>query len=41
MPIQAEYIWVDGAEPTKTLRSKTKIVPDGKPGNWFFCLRSA
>ena len=29
MPIQAEYIWVDGAEPTKTLRSKTKIVPDG------------
>ncbi|MFK7928329.1 MAG: glutamine synthetase GlnII [Myxococcota bacterium] len=29
MPFQAEYIWVDGAEPTKTLRSKTKIVADG------------
>ncbi|TVQ89188.1 MAG: glutamine synthetase [Deltaproteobacteria bacterium] len=29
MPIQAEYIWVDGTSPTKTLRSKTKIVPDG------------
>lgn len=28
MPIQAEYIWVDGAEPTHTLRSKTKILPD-------------
>ena len=29
MPIKAEYIWVDGTEPTRTLRSKTKIVPDG------------
>lgn len=29
MPIMAEYIWVDGTEPTKTLRSKTKIVPEG------------
>jgi glutamine synthetase len=29
MPVQAEYIWVDGTQPTKTLRSKTKIVPDG------------
>ena len=29
MPIKAEYIWVDGSEPTRTLRSKTKIVPDG------------
>jgi glutamine synthetase len=29
MPIKAEYIWVDGTEPTKTLRSKTKILPDG------------
>jgi glutamine synthetase len=29
MPVKAEYIWVDGSEPTRTLRSKTKIVPDG------------
>jgi glutamine synthetase len=28
MPMQAEYIWVDGTQPTKTLRSKTKILPD-------------
>jgi glutamine synthetase len=27
MPTQAEYIWVDGTQPTKTLRSKTKILP--------------
>ncbi len=26
--IKAEYIWIDGTEPTKTLRSKTKILPD-------------
>ncbi len=25
--IKAEYIWIDGTEPTSTLRSKTKIVP--------------
>ena len=24
----AEYIWIDGAEPTQKLRSKTKILPD-------------
>lgn len=24
-----EYIWIDGTEPTQTLRSKTKIIPDG------------
>ena len=29
MSFQAEYIWVDGSRPTKTLRSKTKIVEDG------------
>ncbi|MCO4744676.1 MAG: glutamine synthetase beta-grasp domain-containing protein [Proteobacteria bacterium] len=29
MAIKAEYIWVDGAEPVKTLRSKTKILADG------------
>jgi glutamine synthetase len=27
MAIKAEYIWVDGTEPTKKLRSKTKILP--------------
>jgi glutamine synthetase len=26
---QAEYIWIDGSEPTRKLRSKTKIVADG------------
>ena len=34
-----EYIWVDGAEPTATLRSKTKIVPTEKadnPPEWGF-----
>ncbi len=29
MPFKAEYIWVDGTEPTAKLRSKTKIVEDG------------
>ena len=28
-PIKAEYIWIDGSEPTALLRSKTKILPDG------------
>jgi glutamine synthetase len=27
--IKAEYIWIDGTEPTQKLRSKTKILPDG------------
>jgi glutamine synthetase len=26
---RAEYIWIDGTEPTAKLRSKTKILPDG------------
>jgi glutamine synthetase len=26
---KAEYIWIDGTEPTARLRSKTKILPDG------------
>ncbi len=30
MPYQAEYIWIDGTEPTPLLRSKTKILADGK-----------
>ncbi|MGX6603209.1 glutamine synthetase [Micromonosporaceae bacterium Da 78-11] len=29
MPFKAEYIWVDGTQPTAKLRSKTKIVADG------------
>ncbi len=37
MPYKAEYIWIDGTEPTPALRSKTKIVPDGQdPGLWGF-----
>ncbi|HJN93180.1 MAG TPA: glutamine synthetase GlnII [Dehalococcoidia bacterium] len=27
--IKAEYIWIDGTEPTAKLRSKTKILPQG------------
>jgi glutamine synthetase len=34
---KAEYIWIDGTEPTAKLRSKTKIVPDGgELGIWGF-----
>ncbi len=29
MARQAEYIWIDGTEPTPLLRSKTKIIRDG------------
>ncbi|GLZ13205.1 glutamine synthetase [Actinomadura sp. NBRC 104425] len=29
MTYKAEYIWIDGTEPTARLRSKTKILPDG------------
>jgi len=37
LPYQAEYIWIDGTEPTRELRSKTKIVADGKkPPVWGF-----
>ena len=37
MAYQAEYIWIDGVEPTPLLRSKTKIVADGaEPGIWGF-----
>lgn len=37
MPYRAEYIWIDGSEPTKKLRSKTKVVPDGEqPPIWGF-----
>jgi len=34
---KAEYIWIDGKEPTHTLRSKTKIVPVGEePPIWGY-----
>jgi glutamine synthetase len=34
---RAEYIWIDGTEPTPLLRSKTKILEDGEtPGIWGF-----
>jgi glutamine synthetase len=37
MAIKAEYIWVDGTEPTRKLRSKTKILADGQaPPEWGF-----
>ncbi|MGE3622215.1 MAG: glutamine synthetase, partial [Acidimicrobiia bacterium] len=29
MVVKAEYIWIDGTEPTAKLRSKTKILADG------------
>src|SRR6476620_10470855 len=29
MPYKAEYIWIDGTQPTAKLRSKTKIIYDG------------
>jgi glutamine synthetase len=29
MVFKAEYIWIDGMEPTPTLRSKTKVLADG------------
>jgi glutamine synthetase len=31
VPYQAEYIWIDGTTPTPLLRSKTKVIGDGKP----------
>ena len=37
MSYRAEYIWIDGTEPTPLLRSKTKIIADGDdPGIWGF-----
>ncbi len=29
MPYKAEYIWIDGTEPTPLLRSKTRVLADG------------
>lgn len=37
MSYQAEYIWIDGTEPTPLMRNKTRIVADGKePALWGF-----
>ena len=37
MKYQAEYIWIDGSEPTRKLRSKTKVLAAGeKPPVWGF-----
>lgn len=37
MVYRAEYIWIDGTEPTKEVRSKTKILDDGdEPGIWGY-----
>jgi glutamine synthetase len=34
---RAEYIWIDGTEPTPLLRSKTKVIDDAEePGLWGF-----
>jgi glutamine synthetase len=34
---KAEYVWIDGTEPTRKLRAKTKIVPAGEePPIWGF-----
>jgi glutamine synthetase len=34
---RAEYIWIDGTEPVPMMRSKTKVIEDGKePGIWGF-----
>lgn len=37
MTYRAEYIWIDGTEPTAEIRSKTKVLVDGDtPGTWGF-----
>ena len=37
MAYRAEYLWIDGSEPTREIRSKTKILADGEtPGLWGF-----
>ena len=37
MAIKAEYIWLDGVQPTPDLRSKTKILAEGtEPPTWGF-----
>ncbi len=37
MAYQAEYLWIDGIEPTAEIRSKTKVLADGEsPGIWGY-----
>ena len=37
MVYKAEYLWLDGSQPSARLRSKTKIVPDGEePPIWGY-----
>lgn len=37
MTYKAEYIWIDGTEPTARLRSKTRVLADGEElPNWGF-----
>ena len=37
MVYRAEYIWIDGSEPTREVRSKTKVLADGmEPDIWGF-----
>ena len=37
MALRAEYLWIDGTEPTREVRSKTKILGKGEePGIWGF-----
>ena len=37
MAYRAEYLWIDGSEPTREIRSKTKILADGDtPGIWGY-----
>ncbi len=37
MAYRAEYLWIDGSEPTREIRSKTKILADGEdPGLWGY-----
>jgi len=37
MAYRAEYLWIDGGEPTREIRSKTKVLADGvEPGTWGF-----
>ncbi|MFV0526013.1 MAG: glutamine synthetase GlnII [Acidimicrobiales bacterium] len=37
MAYRAEYLWIDGTEPTREVRSKTKILADGdEPGMWGY-----
>ncbi len=37
MSYRAEYIWIDGTEPTAEVRSKTKVLADGvEPDLWGF-----